>query len=113
MNKSITLVTMFFDLSKLKDKSSQTRDMDFYLKNCKATLSQKYPMIIFCDDTTKTTLQKIRETESNNSPTVYIVKSIIDYDIYSLHWKTINNNKVKILQHNNIYSQQTKQIENK
>jgi hypothetical protein len=42
-----TILTMFFNLKKLKDASLQTRPQEFYIENGRETLKLKYPMIIF------------------------------------------------------------------
>lgn len=90
-----TIVTMFFNLKKLKDASSTTRPLDFYVKNGVHTLSLKYPMLIFCDEET---VDIIKETRNNNVdqnaiPTVYIVKKLTDYDFYSQNFDIIEQNR--------------------
>ncbi len=43
---STTIVTMFFNLKKLKDASMQTRPQEFYIENGRETLKLKYNMVI-------------------------------------------------------------------
>lgn len=90
-----TLVTMFFDLTKLKDSNPSTRPIDFYLKNGKAILELDFPMYMFCDSTTRPLIQKLRDELVPNNKTVYIEKNISDYDHYRLNWDTIVNNRSK------------------
>lgn len=88
-----TLVTMFFDLTILKDNSAGTRPVDFYLRHAPAVLCVKSPMVIFCDDHVLEKVRDIRVKESDDSPTIYVVKSIIEYDIYKLNRDTIDHNR--------------------
>lgn len=76
-----TIVTMFFDLKKLKGSNATTRSMDFYLEHGKPTLSLPYPMLVFCDDSTVGPIQTIRRSLTD-APTEYVIKSIEDYDLY-------------------------------
>jgi hypothetical protein len=88
-----TLVTMFFDLTKLKDSNPSTRPIDFYLKNGKAILELDFPMYMFCDSTTRPLIQKLRDELVPNNKTIYIEKSISDYDHYKLNWDIIDGNR--------------------
>ena len=90
-----TIVTMFFNLKKLKDTTTETRNMDFYIKNSMNVLRLKYPMVIFCSEETYIPLKKIRDTEvdSNEVPTEYIIRNIEDYDHYKLNWQIMTENR--------------------
>ena len=77
-----TAVTMFFDLTKLKDGNGEVRNASFYMNHGKATLALKNPMVIFCDETTKQQIQEIRETVAPGELTTYVIKNITDYDFY-------------------------------
>jgi len=94
---STTIITMFFNLKKLKDASLQTRPLEFYIENGRETLKLKYNMIIFCDESTYDFLKKIRdeEVDSNIIKTKYYIKNISDYEYYQNNWNTINNNRLK------------------
>lgn len=94
MTNNCTILTMFFDIKSLKDSTNLTRPLDFYVKNGKHTLGLKYPMVIFCDDTTLNILKDIREQEVGTEiPTQYIVKGLAEYDFYKLHYDNIVNNR--------------------
>ena len=56
-----TVVTMFFNLKHLRDSSNGTRDLEFYMNNGKATLQLRYPMVVFCDESTVDMIKKIRD----------------------------------------------------
>jgi len=75
-----TIVTMFFNLKKLKDASSTTRPLDFYVKNGIHTLSLQYPMVVFCDEETVDIVRDTRNSVVDSSviPTVYVVKRLVD-----------------------------------
>lgn len=68
---------MFFNLKRSDDASVTTRPPEFYVNHGKQTLSVPYPMVIFCDQETRPLLEPIRGTEH---PTIYIERSIFDYD---------------------------------
>ena len=83
MTYKTTAVTMFFDVSKMKDRNGEVRDSSFYMKNGIPTLSVVNPMIIFCDETTKPQIQAIREAAvPDPALTTFIVKNITEYDFY-------------------------------
>lgn len=81
-----TVVTAFFDLSKMRDATTSTRDFNFYFKHGRFTLGVKTPMVIFCDSVTYPEIKKIREEllgiEQSNLLTRYIVKGLLEYDYY-------------------------------
>ena len=90
------IVTMFFNLKKLKDASVQTRPQEFYIENGRETLKLQYPMVIFCDEDTYEFLKKIRDEEVPNLiETKYIIRNFTDYDYYKYNWDIINNNRLK------------------
>jgi hypothetical protein len=92
-----TVVTMFFDLKALPDNSSALRPIEFYLAKAHGTLQIPNPMVIFCDADTRPKLQAIRDqfVDSALYPTVYIEKTITDYEIYTAnHAKVTENRKV-------------------
>lgn len=95
-----TLVTFFFNLHKLKDASYLTRPFDFYLQNGKDTLSQPYPMVIFCDEDTVDAIREHRNRLCPTNVTSYVLKNITEYDIYKETWDIITKNR----QGNSAYS---------
>jgi len=86
-----TVVTMFFDLKSLNDASTEVRDQAFYMKNAKATLEIPVPMVIFCDSSTRSELERMR----GDYPTVYIEKHIKEYDFYRHNIDYIRTNRIK------------------
>ena len=103
MTKSV-IVTMFFNLKNLKDASVQTRPQQFYIENGRETLKLKYPMVIFCDESTYEFLKKIRDEEvDSNIKTEYIIKNFTEYDYYKHNWNIINENRKK----SNVYKDPT------
>lgn len=90
---------MFFNLKNLKDASDQTRSPDFYIENGRETLKLKYPMVVFCDESTYDFIKNIRDNEvdstlaPNGIQTTYIIKNITDYDYYKQNWNIINENR--------------------
>lgn len=88
-----TVLTMFFDLTKLPDSSNQLRPIEFYLDKGRKTLELNYPMVIFCDENTKPELEKIRGTRE----TEYVLKNITEYDFFkTLYPKVIENRKTNL-----------------
>ncbi len=87
------IVTMFFDLTKLKDSNSNTRPIDFYIKNGRAILELDFLMYMYCDSTTRPLIQKLRDELVPNNRTIYIEKNIEDYEHYKLNWDIINENR--------------------
>ncbi len=90
-----TIVTMFFNLSKLKDASTQTRTPDFYLNYGRGTLSIPNPMVIFCDPEMQPKIEAIRNELVNPDefPTVYVVKDVPDYDFYKINHPIVLANR--------------------
>jgi len=90
-----TIITMFFNLKKMKDSTELTRSPDFYLKNCVPVLKLNYPMVIFCDDDTYEPLRNIRDSELADNKTKYIIKNIENYEYYQSCLNIITNNREK------------------
>lgn len=88
----VTIVTMFFDLTRLPGSAPSTRSHEFYMKNGRATLSAPAQMVIYCDSSTRPEIQKIRE-EVSSHPTVYVEKNIGDYDYFQMHYPIIVENR--------------------
>lgn len=90
-----TVVSMFFDLHKLKDASKETRSRDFYLHHGKYTLSLPFPLVLFCDSKTRPILQSIRDTsvDTEKVPTIYIEKDLTEYDFYKMHIPMITEHR--------------------
>jgi hypothetical protein len=91
-----TMVSMFFNLKKLKDQTISTRPLEFYIQNCVHVLSLKYPLVLFCDEDTVDMLREIRNKEvSEDIPTTYIVKDLSEYEYYKNNWPIIHDNRQK------------------
>jgi hypothetical protein len=90
---SLTLVTAFFDTSQAPDANQNTRPIGFYLENAKATLSQPYPMVVFCDPHIKSAIQAIRDAVCPGNQTVYVEKNITEYDLYKNCWSIVKKNR--------------------
>ena len=78
-----SLVTFFFNLKDLSDSTDETRPLEFYLEKGKPTLQINAPMYIFCDKTTRSHLEELRNSLAKDAKTVYIEKSISEYDHYN------------------------------
>ncbi len=85
-------VTMFFDLKSLPDSSARLRPVEFYVKHGEVTLSQNVPLVILCDSTTRPWIEPLRARLSS-SPTVYIEKSLHEYDHYRLNYDIVKANR--------------------
>ena len=90
-----TIVTMFYNLKKLKDATHSTRPLEFYVKNGTPTLMLPYPMVIFCDDETIDILREVRDKVGKDIPTTYIVKPLTEYDFYQLNFDIIQESRRK------------------
>jgi len=90
-----TIITMFFNIKKLKDSSESTRPIDFYFENSVDVLKLNYPMVIFCDEDTYNPIKNIRNSHLQNNKTVYIVKDFDSYEYYQNCWNIISNNRIK------------------
>jgi hypothetical protein len=90
---SLTLVTAFFDISHAADANHSSRPLNFYLENGQATLSQPYPMVIFCDPQIKPAIQAIRNAVCPGNKTEYIEKNITEYDLYKNCWNIVKQSR--------------------
>ena len=92
METKSVIVTMYFNLRKLKDVSKGTRPPEFYMTAGKGTLQMDYPMVIFCDNDTYPFIKTIRdELIGINDKTIYIIKPLEEYEFYKMNWPIINN----------------------
>ena len=57
MQYKTTLVSMFFDLASLSDSVAKTRPLEFYIESMHQVLNLSYPMVLFCDKTTRPLLE--------------------------------------------------------
>jgi hypothetical protein len=94
--KATTIITMFFNMKKLKDSTELTRPFDFYIENCVHVLKLNYPMVIFCDEDTYKPLKNIRDNQNLNNKTEYVIKNIENYEYYQSCWNIITKNRNKI-----------------
>ena len=83
---TVTLVTGFFDISQEADATPNSRSLEFYLTNARTTLSQPYPMVIFCSLTLLESIRAIRDELCPDAfnKTIYFPKCIKKYEF----WKT-------------------------
>lgn len=95
LNTKTTIITMFFNMKKLKDSTELTRPFEFYINNCKPVLKLNYPMVIFCDEDTYSPIKQIRDTLIPDNSTKYVIKNIEQYEYYQSCWYIINNNRIK------------------
>lgn len=93
MSQSLTLVTAFFDISQATDASPASRPIGFYLENGMTTLSQPYPMVVFCDPHMKPAIEAIRDAVCPENKTVYIEKNITEYDLYKNCWSIVKKQR--------------------
>ena len=94
MGSKSVIVTIYFNLKELPDNTSGTRAPEFYMKAGRGTLQMDYPMVVFCDTTTRPLIQSIRdELIGPNDKTVYIERSITDYDFYRINWPIVRDNR--------------------
>ena len=89
------VVSMFFNLSKLKDSNINTRPVEFYLEKGREILHIDSPMVIFCDSSTKEPIKQIRDRLVPENETLYIEKDIDEYDFYKHNWDIIQLNRSK------------------
>lgn len=92
-----TIVTFYFNLTKLKDSTESIKDETFYMEKGIETLQLKNPMVIFCDETNYITIKNIRDNYvKDNTLTKYIIKNITEYDFYKENIDIIINNRKNI-----------------
>lgn len=88
---------MFFNLKPLGDSNEAVRPSEFYEKNCRATLSIKSPLVLFCDSVTRSWIEPLR-SKLSDATTYYVEKSLQEYDFYELnHPIIVANRKEKSL----------------
>jgi hypothetical protein len=86
-------VTMFFNLKALPDATDAVRPVEFYVNNGRTTLSQQVPMVILCDSHTRPWIEELRTQLAPGLNTVYVEKSLQDYEHYSLNHSIITENR--------------------
>jgi hypothetical protein len=86
-------VTMFFNLKALPDATDAVRPVEFYVNNGRTTLSQQTRMVILCDSETRPWIEEIRTRLAPGVETVYIEKSLQEYDHYKLNHSIIMENR--------------------
>ena len=87
-----TLISMCFDLSTLEDAVQRTRPVDFYINSSVNFLSIPNPLVLFCDKTTRPLLEEIRK-QKTDAPTIYIEKSLTEYDFYKMNYPIVKKNR--------------------
>jgi hypothetical protein len=86
-------VTMFFNLKSLPDATAAVRPVEFYVNNGRTTLSQQTRMVILCDSQTRPWIQELRNSLAPGVETVYVEKSLLEYDHYKLNHNIITENR--------------------
>ena len=96
-NSDWTLVTAYFNLGKSCDASKEIieRDSDYYFSHSISTLQLKNNMVIYCDQESMESIQKIRLRK----PTVYIIRDFENFSISGISFteyrQIIKNNRIK------------------
>lgn len=89
-----TIVTFYFNITQLKDKTNESRDSSFYMEKGIETLKLQYPMVIFCDEENYNEIKCIRDKYIFNPKlTNYIIKNISEYDFYKENYDIIIENR--------------------
>ena len=89
-----TIVTFYFNITKLKDMTGEHKPQSFYMDKGRETLKLHYPMVIFCDEDNYKEIKLIRdEYVKNPKLTNYIIKNITEYEFYKENWDIINDNR--------------------
>jgi hypothetical protein len=93
---SPTLVTAYFDLTKMKDASTEInkRPSEHYLENSYTTLNLDYDMIIYCETNTVEKIKSIRP-ERLHSRTKFITCKFEDFNINGLNFDTYRDIIIK------------------
>ena len=97
-----TIVTFYFNITKLKDMTGEHKPQSFYMEKGRETLKLHYPMVIFCDQDNYEEIKSIRDDYVKNiNLTKYIIKNITEYEFYKENWDIINDNRNKNKFYNN------------
>jgi GR25 family glycosyltransferase involved in LPS biosynthesis len=87
-----TIVTFYFNITKLKDMTGEHKPQSFYMNKGRETLKLNYPMVIFCDEDNYKEIKIIRDEYIKNPElTNYIIKNITEYEFYKENWDIIND----------------------
>lgn len=91
-----TLVSAYFDLTKEYDASDSIkgRPLSHYLSTANSTMAVEQNLVVFCDETTKPLLEKLRP-EHLKSRTKYIVMNFSDFEIVKTREQIIQNRITK------------------
>lgn len=91
-----TLVTAYFDLTKEPDASEEikARPSSHYLKNAYATMGVEQNLVVFCDETTKPLLEKLRPDHLKHK-TKFILTNFGDFELVSNNREIVQENRVK------------------
>lgn len=87
-----TLVTAYFDLTKMIDASDEinNRPKQHYLSNAYATLNLDYDMVIYCEEENLEEIKEIRPLRLH-SRTKFIVQNFDDFKINDVSFNTYRN----------------------
>lgn len=94
--KSWTVVTAYFDLTKLPDASDsiKSRPLSYYLDRSKTTLSLDLNMVIYCDKQSYDQIYAVRP-EFLRSKTRYVIMEFEDFPLNSYRNKIVLNRILK------------------
>jgi len=91
-----TLVTAYYDLTKMSDASRDinARPIEHYLSTAYSTLNLEYDMVIYCEEETLPKLKAIRP-ERLHSRTKFITSKFDDFTIGEINFRTYRNIIIK------------------
>jgi hypothetical protein len=91
-----TVVTAYFDLTKMPDASRSIKDRPaaHYLSNARATMASEQNLVVFCEEETVDALKALRPAHLQ-SRTQYKIMSFEDFPLTKFRNKIIQNRKEK------------------
>lgn len=93
--KSWTVVTAYFNLTKRKDASDaiKARPQSYYLKHAHMTMSLDQNLVVFCDSESKDALEALRPVHLKER-TRYIVMDFDDFEIVQRNYDKITADRI-------------------
>jgi hypothetical protein len=95
-NKSWTIVTAYFNLTKTSDASAQikSRDISHYMKNSNMTMALDQNLVVFCDTESEAYIRSLRPSYLEHK-TKYIIIEFMEIDIVSKNYQRVVDMKHK------------------